>query len=111
MIFKNLQRNINGSIDADWLQDDGTIIRYTLDPTLGHIEKAEYGEWGVIKEPTKIEKSRASIDQSNATIKQQLTALDVESYVIERAISGDQFAKDKIMEAEIEKAILRAKLK
>ena len=65
MIFKNLKRNVNGSIDGDWIQEDESVIRYTLDPALGHIEKAEAGEWGDIEE----------LDQATKTAHEQAKAI------------------------------------
>lgn len=47
--FEKLKRNIHGGIDGLLISEkypDG--IEYTLDPMLGHIEKAEAGEWGDI---------------------------------------------------------------
>jgi|TARA_R110000851_G_scaffold171263_1_gene317567 hypothetical protein len=50
MEFKNLKRNLNGSIDGDLIREGDSVIRYTLDPAMGHVSKAEAGDWGDIEE-------------------------------------------------------------
>lgn len=79
MEFKNLKRNIDGSIDGDWIQEDGTVKRYTLDAAMGHIEQAESGEWGEIEEPTQAEKDAESkidmIRQADQTFNETMSPI------------------------------------
>tara|TARA_R110000850_G_scaffold48890_1_gene120922 strand:+ start:574 stop:906 length:333 start_codon:yes stop_codon:yes gene_type:complete len=71
MIFKNLKRNVNGSIDGDLIKEDESVIRYTLDPAIGHIAKAEAGEWGDIEELDPAEKTAYEAKQAQDTINQE----------------------------------------
>lgn len=75
----------------------------------------QYNE--LVKEGCKIElmpqsqKEAHHIESSNELIKKQLLSLDVPSYTLERALTGDLEAIRKVKKAESEKAILRAKIK
>ena len=72
MEFKNLKRNLkNGSIDGDWIQEDDSVIRYTLDPAMGHISKAEAGVWGDIQELDPAEKDAYEARQAQDAINQE----------------------------------------
>ncbi len=47
--FKDLKRNRAGGIEGVLINDKyPNGVKYSLDPALGHIEKAEAGEWGDI---------------------------------------------------------------
>lgn len=85
MQFKNLKRNLNGSIDGDWIKEDGTVDRYSLDPAMGHIEKAEAGEWGLIEEPTQAEKDKHEQEQARTAFKAD-RAVKVDSLTVETGL-------------------------
>ena len=109
--FENLSRISTGQINGTLINNahpDG--VEYTLDPALGHVEKAEAGEWGAIKELSKSKKDYYAAEQKREEIKRQLSDLDFSSYKIERAIAGDQRAIDEIKAVDIQKELLRAKL-
>jgi hypothetical protein len=90
--FKNLTRNINNSIDGDWLQDDGSVIRYTLDPLMGHIEKAEAGEWGEIAPYVEPEKTLEDIRAERVLLLAQ--NVDIYNPIRWAELSADQ--KDSV---------------
>ena len=65
--FESLKRNLSGGIDGVYFNGqypDG--IPYGLDPSMGHIVKAEAGEWGAIEEP----------DQANKDAHEQAEAIN-----------------------------------
>jgi len=109
--FESLKRNLNGGINGVYFSSQfPNGVPYGLDPAMGHITRAEAGEWGDIEEPPQSEKDAHAVQQASEAIKQELAALDVPSYKIERAIAGDQKAIDDIKEADVQKELLRAQL-
>ena len=109
--FESLKRNIYGGIDGVYFNGqfpDG--VPYTLDPAMGHIVKAEAGEWGPIEDLSQSEKDAYAAQQATDLIKQELAALDVPLHTLALAISGDAKALGKVGAAEAEKEVLRAKL-
>ena len=102
--FESLKRNIFGGIDGVLFNDrypEG--IEYTLDPELGHIKKAESGEWGDIAAL-----SQNEVDAKlRSNILVEISALDLPSWKLERALSGDKMAMDDINSNQIAKQSLR----
>lgn len=102
MKFKNLKRNLNGSIDGDWIQDDESVKRYTLDASMGHIEKAESGVWGDIEEPTQAEKDAHEAEQTRLAFKADRAA-KVNSLTVETSLGI--FDADELSQTRMSRAI------
>tara|TARA_R110000851_G_scaffold125529_1_gene256483 strand:- start:267 stop:599 length:333 start_codon:yes stop_codon:yes gene_type:complete len=96
MEFRNLARNVNGSINGDWIQGDDSVIRYTLDPALGHITKAEAGEWGDIEELDPAGKDAHEQAEARAAINQEAMAYlkATDWYVLRAMDSGESVPND-----------------
>ena len=109
--FENLKRNIHGGIDGVYFSGQFPEgAPYTLDPALGHIEKAESGEWGKIEELPKAEKEAHEKAQAEGATLQELAALDLPPHTLALAIAGDSEALDKVIKTESAKDELRKEL-
>jgi len=109
--FEGLKRNINGGIDGVYFSGQFPEgVPYTLDPALGHIEKAEAGEWGKIKELPKAEKDAHEKAQAEGAVLQKLAALDLPLHTLAMAVSGDEVALKKLTDNEALKVALREEL-
>ena len=103
--FKSLIRLADGRINGTLINakyPDGVL--YTLDPALGHIEKAEAGEWGDIVELDPATKNAHEATEARATFKAERTAQVAALTVTTEA--GNEFDADEISQGRMARAIL-----
>lgn len=111
MIYKNAQENKHGSIDCLILLNDEWLPT-TQDPDLQYELSEDLGsdDWAEIKPCDQAEKDAYLAQQEQEILLAELSALDLPTYTIERALAGDQYAIQLINENEQKKALIRAKL-
>ena len=96
--FESLKRNLSGGIDGVYFNGqfpEGVL--YTLDPAMGHIEKAEAGEWGDIEELDQAIKDAYEAKQEQDLINQEAIAyLTKTDWYILRAMDSGESVPDDI---------------
>lgn len=95
--FESLTRNLHGGIDGVYFNGQFPEgIPYTLDPAMGHIEKAEAGEWGSIKELSKAKKDAHEAEQARKETNQEALAYlqSTDWYVLRQMDSGEPIPED-----------------
>jgi hypothetical protein len=106
-VIKNRSENADGTIDCLVLFNDNWE-HHIMD------EESEYeiqdGDWPDIKPcPVEVKESYLT-ETARQDIVEQLHALDLPAYVLERALAGDQTALDKVATNELAKQELRSQL-
>ena len=75
--FESLKRNLGGGIDGVYFNGQFPEgVPYTLDPALGHIAKAEAGEWGDIAELDQATKTAHEQAEARAAIIAEIAILE-----------------------------------